>query len=209
MCHNLKSSPCCYTPLPSDWGFLSVVRVLTHISRKTISNFLPEVLQALIAVLQDEYLKTPATANEWLDVANDFETLRQFPHTLGAFDAKHIRIKPPPRSGSDFHNYKGFFSITLLAVVDVHSRFIYVDIGANGRASDVMAFKNSSLYDNLSRGQLNFPADKPLKGQLSKTPFYFIGDDIFGLNRHLMKAYNRSSNLSTAQEAYNYRLSRA
>ncbi|XP_036340050.1 putative nuclease HARBI1 isoform X2 [Rhagoletis pomonella] len=153
--------------------------------------------------------KIPATEKEWLDVANDFETLWQFPHTLGAIDGKHIRIKAPPRSGSDFHNYKGFFSIILLAVVDAHSRFIYVDIGANGRASDVMAFKNSLLYDNLSRGQLNLPADKPLKGQLSKTPFYFIGDDIFGLNRHLMKAYNRSSNLSTAQEAYNYRLSRA
>ncbi|XP_036345201.1 uncharacterized protein LOC118754434, partial [Rhagoletis pomonella] len=113
---------------------------LTYISRKTISKFLPEVLEALIAALQDEYLKTPTAENEWLDVANDFEQLWQFPHTLDAIEGKHI-------------------------LVDAHSRFIYVDIGANGRASDVMAFKNSSLHDKLARGQLSIPADTPLKGQ--------------------------------------------
>ncbi|XP_036320823.1 uncharacterized protein LOC118735273 isoform X3 [Rhagoletis pomonella] len=91
---------------------------LSHISRKTISKFLPEVLEALTEALQEEYLK--------------------FPHTLGAIDGKHIRLKAPPNSGSDYFNYKGYFSVVLLAVVDAHSRFIYVDIGANGRASDVM-----------------------------------------------------------------------
>ncbi|XP_017469447.1 PREDICTED: uncharacterized protein LOC108361357 isoform X2 [Rhagoletis zephyria] len=162
---------------------------LSHISRKTISKFLPEVLEALTEALQEEYLK--------------------FPHTLGAIDGKHIRLKAPPNSGSDYFNYKGYFSVVLLAVVDAHSRFIYVDIGANGRASDVMVYKNCSLYNALLNNQLNLPTDNPLCGQVCKTPYYFIGDDIFGLSRHLMKAYNRSSNLTTSQEAYNYRLSRA
>ncbi|XP_036320822.1 uncharacterized protein LOC118735273 isoform X2 [Rhagoletis pomonella] len=114
---------------------------LSHISRKTISKFLPEVLEALTEALQEEYLKTPTTEKEWLDVANNFESLWQFPHTLGAIDGKHIRLKAPPNSGSDYFNYKGYFSVVLLAVVDAHSRFIYVDIGANGRASDVMVYK--------------------------------------------------------------------
>ena len=128
---------------------------------------------------------------------------------MGAIDGKHIRIKAPSHSGSDFHNYKGFFSIVLLAVVDAHSRFIYVDVGGNGRASDTVVYKNSSLYKSLTTGGLNIPGDKPLKGQIAKTPYFFIGDDIFGLNKNLMKAYNRNADLSTSQEVFNYRLSRA
>ena len=142
-------------------------------------------------------------------MADDFEKLWQFPHTLGAIDGKHIRIKAPPHSGSDFFNYKKFHSIVLLAVVDAHSRFIYVDVGGNGRASDTVVYKNCSLYQALTSGKLNLPADKPLKGQILKTPYFFIGDDIFGLSRHMMKAYNRNANLSVSQEALSYRLSRA
>lgn len=113
----------------------------------------------------------------------------QFPHTLGAIDGKHIRIKAPPNSGSDFFNYKGFFSIVLLAVVNANGKFIYVDVGGNGRASDVVVFKNSTLHKAMKEGKLLLPSDKPLPGQVAKTSHYFIGDDIFGLDRHMLKAY--------------------
>lgn len=131
--------------------------------------------------------KTPTTESEWLQVANDFNRYWDFPHTIGAIDGKHIRIKAPPHSGSDFYNYKGFFSIVLLGIVDAHSKFLYIDVGGNGRASDVIIFKNCSLYHGIVKNCLNIPKAQPLKGQESPTTYFFVGDDIFALDKHLMK----------------------
>lgn len=97
----------------------------------------------------------------------------------------------------------------LLAVVDANSKFLYIDVGGNGRASDVVIFKNCSLYQTMKQGKLQLPPDEALPGQASKTPYFFIGDDIFGLDKNLMKAYNRNSKLSAPEEIFNYRLSRA
>ncbi|XP_065367638.1 uncharacterized protein LOC135960308 [Calliphora vicina] len=189
---------------------LRSLECVSKISRKTISHFLPEVLNALIESLESEYLKLPSNEDEWLDVANGFEYLCEFPHTLGAMDGKHIRIKSPAQSGSNFFNKNGFYSKVLFAVVDANSKFLYVEIGGNGRGSDDEIFKNSTLYEAIKDEKLKLPSDRQLKGQTVKTPFYFVADDIFSLDRHVMKAYtNTNSNLSASQKLFNNRLSRA
>ena len=49
-----------------------------------------------------------------------------------------------------YYNYKGFNSIVLMALVDANYRFIYIDIGCNGRVSDGGVFDNCSLSKLLS-----------------------------------------------------------
>lgn len=64
-------------------------------------------------------------------MANDFGQRWNSYNCVGAIDDKHVRIDPPLKSGSLYYNYKEYFSVVLLAVVDAQFRFMYVDVGAN------------------------------------------------------------------------------
>jgi len=75
-------------------------------------------------------LQIPQTDVEWKAVAEAFWQQWNFPNCIGAIDGKHVHILLPPNSGSVYYNYKSFNSIVLLALVDAHYKFLYVDIGS-------------------------------------------------------------------------------
>lgn len=104
-----------------------------RIGKSTMYKFIPEVCHAIWEVLHPIYLQCPQNENEWIRIADDFNNIWNFPNCIGAIDGKHCRIKAPSNSGSFFHNYKGYFSLVLLAIVDASYRFIWVDIGDYGK----------------------------------------------------------------------------
>ena len=77
-------------------------------------------------------------------------------------DGKHIVVKQPRNSGCYYFNYKGTFSVVLLAVVDANYKFIYVNVGCYGRISDGGVFKNSSLSSALEENLLEVPSPRQL-----------------------------------------------
>ncbi|GFR86328.1 hypothetical protein ElyMa_002464700 [Elysia marginata] len=157
---------------------------------------------------------TPKTAEEWEAVATAYYEDWQFPNCLGALDGKHIAIQAPPKEGSAFFNYKGFHSIILLALVDAKYRFLYVDVGANGRSGDAGVFKDSTLLKGIEEGRLGIPEGKALPSTDNIQPMVIVGDDAFPLRKFLLKPYpDRLDDCSETERSmrrvFDYRLSRA
>jgi hypothetical protein len=97
----------------------------------------------------------------------------------------------------------------MLAVVDSEYRFIFVDVGAEGRASDSKIWKQTQFLQDIESEDniLGIPDPAPVPGMRGLVPYYFVGDDAFALNMHMMKPFP-SSHLTYEQRMFNYRLSR-
>jgi len=117
--------------LASGDSFASMVRYW-RIGRSTSYKVVIETCNAIWQCLKGIYLKHPSK-EEWKNIEKDFCDRWDFPNCFGALDGKHIRVQCPPNSGSMYYNYKGYYSIILLATCDVNYAFTSVDIGDYGK----------------------------------------------------------------------------
>lgn len=164
-------------------------------------------MQAIWDVLHPIHMPVP-TLEHFLDIAEEFQLIWDFPHCLGAVDGRHMRIKCPANSGSLCFNYKHFYSIVLQAHVDAHQKFITIDVGGFGKQSDGGTFRASKLFKCLEEKLLQIPHEDYLPNSDMKLPYFLVGDGAYPLSSYLMKPY-RGLNLSQSQENFNRRLSKA
>jgi hypothetical protein len=160
-------------------------------------------------MMMQDYVKVPNSTAEWLEIAEGFNRKWNFPHCIGAVDGKHVRIVAPMNSGSLFFNYKDFFSIILLAVVNADYEFVFVNVGAEGKASDGGVWACSGLKQQIEDpgNPLMIPEPSPIHGIPGLMPYYFVSDDAFKLVHYNMKPFP-GYGLTRKQRIYNYRLSR-
>lgn len=178
-------------------------------ARSTISAIVRIVCQAIWRILLKECM--PEITTELLEeIAEDFDRKTYFPNCMGALHGKHIRICSPAHSGSLFFNYKSCNSIVLMALTDSKYRFIYVDIGAYGKAYDSTVFNNSKIHELILRNTRNTIASstKPLPGFVELVPYVFIADEGLPLTNFMLRPYP-AKNITVEQDNFNTRLSRA
>jgi hypothetical protein len=140
--------------------------------------------------------QVPTLEQEWKEVMQDFYTLWNFHNCYGAMDGKHIVIRCPNKSGSEFYNYKKNYSVILLAIMDTNYKFIYIDFGTNSRVND-SRFSKSTFNEALQTNTLNLP-----------TEGVFVGDCAFPLRTNIMNPYSMKRPWTVKERVFNYRLSK-
>ena len=143
-----------------------------RIGKSTLSKVISETCQMIYECLKDKFLQPPETESDWGKIARSFEELWNMPNVIGSIDGKHIRIQCPKLSGTQFYNYKGFFSIVLLAVCDANYCFTLFDLGQYGSNNDSGILSNSVMGDLLENGKLRIPKSRIINENVGALPYY-------------------------------------
>ena len=157
-----------------------------RIGTTTVSNIISETCIAIKEELGTKFLRLPRCPSDWLEISRDFvvdfEGFCDMPYVIGALDGKHIQIEEPANSGTLFHNYKGFFSIVLLAICDANYCFTLVDVGQYGSNND-----SSVLRKNFVEKRMGLPEGRHVPGcSYNPLPYYLVGDETFPLKTWLI-----------------------
>ena len=111
------------------------------------------------------------------------------PHAVGALDGKHIATKKPKKTGSDYYNYKGFFPLVLLALVDAEYRFLWIDCGSSGSCSDAQIINRSDLREKNQDGSSDLPPPEPMGERGPDLHYFLLGNN--ALMPWMVKPYSR------------------
>ena len=131
-----------------------------RVGRSTISKFLPDVCRATQDEFTREYLRCPTTPDEWKEL--EFRIRWNVPHALGALDGKHVALEKSKNYGAMYHNYKGFFSIVMLTLVDGQYKFRWMDVDTAGSCSDAQIFDTCHIKMKIDDGSIGFLDPAPI-----------------------------------------------
>lgn len=102
------------------------------IGKSTAYDIVKETCEVILNRLQSTHL-APQSKEQWRSIAEGYWKRWNLPNCCGALDGKHIRIQCPINSGSQFFNYKQYFSLVLMALCDSNYCFTWVEVGDFGK----------------------------------------------------------------------------
>ena len=113
------------------------------------------------------------------------------PHTVRALHGKHIAMKKPKKSGSEYYNYKGNFCLVLLALVNAEYKFLWVDMGSNDSSSYAQLINHNKL--RRKNGTLGLPLSELLGPGGPNLHYFMLGDNTFALMPWMVKPYTQKT----------------
>lgn len=92
---------------------------------------------------------------------------------ISAIDGKHVRIKCPRNSGTLYHNYKGFFSLVILAICDARYCFTLLDVGQYGSNNDSRVLLKGIMHEGC-KDNFEHTLSRDARG-LDPLPYFLVG----------------------------------
>lgn len=190
--------------------YLYTIAELAGIGESTLCGIVVEVCQLIVENFWGETVTNfwPDTEEKLQELMESMDAEWQFTYAYAAIDGSHIPIRCPPggaEAAKEYHNFKNFYSIILMAIVDAKYRFIWGSCGYPGNSHDSMIFQSTDLYADLCSGR--FPSIAHKEGDVLIPPL-LLGDGAFPFHPWLMKPYSQAI-LKADDKYFNYRLSRA
>ena len=110
-------------------------------SESTISALTKEVCHSIVHVLWEEDVSSlfPKSEEDFYQAMAYMESEWQFKFAISAIDGSRLPFNCPAgdlESMKQYQNFKNFYSIVLLGLVDIKYRFIWVALGAPGNTHD-------------------------------------------------------------------------
>ena len=191
--------------------YYHTIAEMTGLGVSSVCTICSEVTRAIVENMWDDCVNKhlPKTPEEFKTKIVDMEELWQFPYCWSAVDGCHIPIKCPPgglESCKEYHNFKNFYSIVLMGLVDSKCRFIWGTCGFPGTSHDAIIFQSTQLWSDIKEGKVIPEIAANLNGVV--VPPLVVGDSAFPFQPWLMKPYGNAV-LTTEQRFFNYRLNRA
>lgn len=89
------------------------------------------------------------TLEDWEVSISGFHDKWQFPNCCGSIDGKHVTVKCPDKTGSNYFSYLKRFSFVLLAIVGPDYKFIAIDVGGYEKIAMEGFLKNLEWEESL------------------------------------------------------------
>jgi hypothetical protein len=117
---------------------------------------------------------------------------------IRALDGWIVKINKPMKSDGvsnpkSFYSRKGFYGISVQAIVDSKKRILFRSNESRGGEHDSLAFKHTELYTWLVQNWEH----------LARKQFYFIGDSAYSLKSFLLTPYDNTRH-ATPVDNYNF-----
>ena len=166
----------------------STMKYAWRVPHNTQSLAVREVCQTIIDDYMLEVMTCPTIPVGWRAISDKFLQKWNFPHIYGALNRKHIARKCPLKSGSQYFNYKVFYFVARMALVDADYKFIWAKLESTGSASDALIYNSSEIQELAEDETIRFRAPDSLPNDYQDVPYFFIGDGAFALREYATHA---------------------
>ena len=136
---------CLYHLARGDYYY--TIAEMTGLGVSTVCTIVHEVTRAIVNNLWDKCVgqQLPRNEEHFKEKILDMEEHWQFCCCWSAIDGCHLPIKCPPGNivAKEYHNFKNFYSIVLIAMVDANYQFVWVSCGFPGNSHDAIIFQST------------------------------------------------------------------
>ena len=137
-----------------------------------MSAIIWETFDAFRTQLCHTYLPTPKTPQEWRRISEEFSTLWNSPHCIGAGDGKHVVVDCLQNSCSNFSSTKVPLALFYCPVVMLITALQLLIWDNKVKTMTWVHFANSAIGKALKSISFNIPAAECVEGFADKLPWF-------------------------------------